>query len=250
MAEIILKVGDTPTYQDGDILCAFTDRHISCCHAQNICNPKHAGFKANGLRDIDSLTFKMFSEFYQYKFIRVSKTEVIRFGLQDASVETFSDKTEKQIHVGEYINRRINHPTHLIFGELGGEIWFGGRSDFSQSKIDSLWNHITEKTGKLKEAYNLWPCGTKDIIDHFAVKLDQGISEEIAIDLVTSDTESKEIDGEIVDVVIKKRKNYISWQDIPAISQLTINKIKNPSLAVDGRRKSEINLPSFIRTKS
>ncbi len=244
MAEVVTKVGDSihPLgYKDGDILCAFTDRHISCVHAQNICNSRHIGFKLNGLREIDSLTFKMFSEFCQYKFERISNKEVRRVNLFTGQREIFSDQTDEYIDVDLFIQRRLKHSTHLIFGEVGNEMWFGGRSNFSQRRTNNLWQNISNRTGLIQAYHNLWPLGYQDIRDHFSLRINRDLTDLEAQELVEPEFEDRLIDGRIQSVMIKKRKSWLNRRDILAITDERDSKITDRNEPVDNRSNDVIS---------
>lgn len=251
MADLVLKVGDSANpahYQDGDVICAFTDKHISRVHAEHICKP--SGFNSNGLRDINSMTFKMFSEFYQHRFDRVSNTEVKRTLLVNNSFEIFSDKTAKQIYVQEYIDRRLKHSKHLIFGNTGSEIWFGGRSDFSQTKIDNIWTQITAHTGKLKENHSQWPLGLQEPYDFLPLGITTDLTDAEANELVAPITEIQIIDGVETEVVTKKRKNFIDWQGIKTMSPVSIGKVNNVNTPVDKRAQYPLTLSEHLQVKN
>ena len=79
--ELLLKVGSNgpdPEYQDGDVVCAFNERRILCCHAEMICHVQKVELNSEGLNPEDCLTRWMLEQFSQFKFERVSDTEVKR----------------------------------------------------------------------------------------------------------------------------------------------------------------------------
>ena len=50
--ELLLKVGSNgpdPEYQDGDVVCAFNERRILCCHAEMICHVQKVELNSEGL---------------------------------------------------------------------------------------------------------------------------------------------------------------------------------------------------------
>lgn len=48
MANIALKIGDSPRFQDGDVLDVFTRRRIRCCHAEHVCFPRQLARSPSG----------------------------------------------------------------------------------------------------------------------------------------------------------------------------------------------------------
>ena len=87
MAEIFLKIEDSPTYAAGDILLAVNDNTIKTAHAGNLCNKRDIGFNSDGLREPGTLTESLLKNFYQYKFERVGPTTVKRINLADQSFD-------------------------------------------------------------------------------------------------------------------------------------------------------------------
>ncbi len=86
MAELVLKIGSRGTnlnrdYQDGDIMCAFNARRIRCVHAQHICHRKNAGGGVGVHRDNNHVARDWFELTRQYRFERVSRTEIHRVTL-------------------------------------------------------------------------------------------------------------------------------------------------------------------------
>ena len=78
MAELLLKVDDGSNYEDGDVLCAFNRRRIRWCHAQHLTTIRYDVFNGDGLRPVGSLAQKALELTKQYRFRRISRTEVRR----------------------------------------------------------------------------------------------------------------------------------------------------------------------------
>ena len=252
MAELYLKTidsGDPSGFSDGDIIQAFSNRQVLCHNAQMICNPRNFGFNPDGYRDLTTLTYFMFQEFYQHKFIRISKREVKRID-QDGNEEIFSDTTSQQIYVQEYINRRRRNKNHLIFGSEGKEYWFGGRSDFSQEKIDNLWSHITNQSGLLKKDYQILSLAATPPFTALPIGLDQDLTDKDVIELNSSITKTQLVDGLEQDVIIRKRKNFIVWQDIDLVSPVTVAKVNNINTRIDKRGQYPISLTDYLQVKN
>ncbi len=154
MAELALKIAPGANYADGDILCAFNSRAIRCVHAQHICHVKQAGGGIGGLRDNAHVARDWFEHTHQYCFERVSRTEIRRILLSDTS-EVLIDGTPKlidgrmqHIDVERYVNRRMLHNGHKMFGTPGREVWYGGRKDVSDANLNLVWDAIETKTPK------------------------------------------------------------------------------------------------------
>lgn len=219
MPELALKVGAGAHYLDGDILCAFNSRRIRCTHAQHICHVKNAGGGKGVLRDNAHVARDYFEHTAQYRFERVSRTEIKTITLATLD-EAIIDGTRKMINgkmqhmdVPLYVALRLAYDGHRIFGSSGAEIWYGGNTDVSDAKLDLVWNAIETKTAFREVDFPLWPAGSKDLISHLFVTVDD-FNEATASDLVAQETEiiNPGTDDEAVKI-IKKRRQHIDWRD-------------------------------------
>jgi len=234
MAELLLKIKDTPTYDDGDIVCAFNDRRISQVHVQHICHPTTVGFNSDGMRDHDTLVEVFLANTYQFKFERVSKTEVKRYNLLTGDVDLISDTPNadgEYMDVEMFIKRRRGHKRHLIFGSFGNEIWYGGRSDCSAEKLDTVWADIEDRTDERKADHNLWPLTNLEKCHFLGLSVDAFDDDEAGV-LTESEMDNNDPEKP---VVIKKRKKVVVYKDMTVISAGTQGHIANPDILVDVR---------------
>ncbi len=235
MAELALKIAPGANYSDGDILCAFNSRRIRCVHAQHICHVKQAGGGIGGLRDNAHVARDWFENTHQYRFERVSRTEIKRILLADMS-EVLIDGTPKRIDgksqhmdVERYVNQRMLHNGHKMFGVKGAEIWYGGRTDVSDAKLDLVWNAIETKTRHLEINFPRWPVGRKDLISHLFVTVDN-FNETVVNDLVAPKLDLTDPENPIT---LKKRLHHIDWK--AAIDSKEHLAIEDKALSVDLR---------------
>ncbi len=235
MAELALKIGPGANYLDGDILAAFNSRFIRCVHAQHICHVKLAGGGIGGLRDNAHVARDWFEHTHQYRFERVSQTEIKRILLSDMS-EVLIDGTPKLIDgkmqhmdVERYVNRRMLHNRHKMFGTTGVEVWYGGRTDVSDAKLDLVWNAIETKTAFQEADFPLWPAGNKDLISHLFVTVDD-FDEAEASDLVSPELDLTDPDNPIT---VKKRRRHMDWRDVIETKEHT--DIEDKTVSVDLR---------------
>ena len=215
IAELAIKVGAGSSYQDGDIIAAFNSRRIRCIHAQHICHVKNAGGGIGILRDNTHVARDFFEHTHQYRFERVSKTEIKRITLADLS-EVVIDGTPKRVDgkrqhmdVEAFVRRRLAHDRHRMFGADGAEIWYGGRTDMSNAAMTLVWNAIESKTANREVDFPLAPAGRQDLISHLFVTVDD-FDETVATDLVSSELDLTDPDNPIT---IKKRRRHIVWRD-------------------------------------
>jgi hypothetical protein len=102
--ELALKVGTTPTNDDGDILDAFSSRRIKAVHAQHACNAV-VETDGSGLRIRGTLAELILQETRQYKFIR-SGSVITRVNRLTSESEDVSD----QIKIALFLERRLSRP--------------------------------------------------------------------------------------------------------------------------------------------
>ena len=237
MAELVLKIGSISAnprhYQDGDILCAFNSRYIRCVHAQHLCHVRLAGGGKGVHRNDAHIARDWYEKTHQYRFERVSSTEIRRITLADLTEELINgtprmiDGRMQHIHVEQYVARRLAHESHRIFGSAGAEIWWGGRSDKSDAAMGLVWNAIETKTDFREVDFTRWPAGTQDLKVHLAVLVDNFTDAEAAI-LV-----APEFDKTDPNKRARKRKRFVDWRDeLPARDR---SNILNKDTTVDLR---------------
>jgi hypothetical protein len=208
LAELVIKigtVGPNPAYQDGDIIAAFNQRRIRQVHAEHICDINNFGFKSDGLRP-DSISRTIQDLTREYRFERISETQVNRIILATQSIETFSNP---EIDVKSFVERRLNHPKHRIFGTPGSEVWYGGDTDFSNAKLNTVWQQIEAQTPNLESNFTLWPLGTQDKKSFLSIKVDDFTDEE-TVELTSKETDTSDPLSEIV----QKRKWRVDWKSL------------------------------------
>lgn len=189
MAELILKVGDSLTHRDGEVLSAFSRRRIMQVHAEHICHVRRAGFWTEfGHRPI-GLCYHYQDAVFRYCFARVSRTEIVREDRQTGRIETFgkiptcSDGNWQSIDVPEFVSRRLLHHNHRMFGEPGREIWFGGKQDYSSETMVFIWKRITMATGIQPDRLT-WPAGQMDLRNHLVLALSHDLSDDESSGLI------------------------------------------------------------------
>lgn len=253
MAELLLKVDDGSEYADGDCLCAFSDRHIKCVHAESICHPRRAQRTNSGMLLKGSLAWHWARATSQYRFERLSKTEVMRIEQGTGVRERFGPES---IDVRQFIRRRKRNPNHQLFTDGDTVIWFGGRSDFSGQRVDAVWREISRVTpwSLSRERFNLWPMGRLDIRHHLAIRTDaitdrqvQDFTEplyrtndngEFAWRLDNEIQHTDSIRTEPDDrqgwepIIAKKRRRRIAWRDLLSDLGEVESRIRDRSQAV------------------
>lgn len=79
-----------------------------------------------------------------------------------------------EMALDEFIRRRLKHTRHAIYGTPSNEIWYGGRTDYSQSAVDQVWDEIETHSPRQRteRVHTLWPFGRLDIRHMLAVRME------------------------------------------------------------------------------
>lgn len=252
MAELALKIGTVspdPAYQDGDVLCAFNRRMIRCVHAQHILNPRDAARNSAGLvRNADPLR-NWFEATHQYRFERISPSQVRRRTLATNAVETISDNPNERgeyMDVALFVARRRQQPEHCLFGVDGREIWYGGKIDVSDAKIDAVWNAIETKTPFQQANATRWPAGIQDLKSHLFVETDE-FDDSAANDLVAPEVDDGDPEQP---VVVRRRKHQVDWRNTLSISTADRERILDRTQVVDLRDRGVFDRKTLVALKT
>jgi|14BtaG_2_1085337.scaffolds.fasta_scaffold05401_2 hypothetical protein len=176
MAEIILKIGSSTLWDDGDVVEAVNDKITSATHAEIVADPRKEGFNSDGLRPSNGLGKFYLDCVYSYRFERVSKTEVLRLELDDSGLVVTDSETlfgPDVINVEEFVLRRYRNPNHKLFGTRGKEIWYGGSVSTDDEVLDNVWNYIEFYTENLRDSdeFKYFPLGSLDKKHFLAVPM-------------------------------------------------------------------------------
>lgn len=250
MAELLLKVDAGSGYDDGDILCAFNRRAIRCCHAQHICHPKQARRNASGLIVVEDVLLDWYEVTHQFRFERVSATEVERVTIATGERERLGAKPNEKgeaIDVRLFVRRRKLKPTHRLFGEDGHEIWYGGRIDFGVDAVERVWDAIEGKTEHRRNAAEFvrWPMGRLDVRSHLPIAVDEFDDAE-ANELVSADIDDSDPENP---VVLAKRKHGVDIERGLGLSVAEIAKARNKTEHFDLRGVRKFRRASIVNRK-
>lgn len=229
MAELLLKATDvnaakSKMSQKYDVICAFNNRAIRFEYAQQICSPKQQGYEASGLRTSDTVLESFLKHTHEFKFERVSATEIKRIILATQAEEVLAPNPSLVIRIA----RQKRYPHHMLFGTEGVEYWYGGRKDFSNAALDLVWADIEAKTSELEANYTLWPLGTDEIAHYRPISVDDFddamlerlINTERDID--DDPDENSEFNPDAVEgdpdfqisSIVRKRRAYVDWESL------------------------------------
>jgi len=251
--ELLLKVGSNgsdPEYQDGDIVCAFNNRRILCCHAEMICHVQKVELNSEGLNPEDCLTRWMLEQFSQFKFERVSSTEVKRTNLLTNSVDIISSTPSSNgeyMHVDLFLANKRKRNDHHIFGRDGAEIWFGGKIDTSLENVNLLWDKIEQESTNLRVNNNRWPLSDQEKMRFFGINTNHKDHE--------NDCDDNECDEHIRPsfdengVLLKIRAYHVNYNNLSLPPNTTIEDIKNPEKIIDIRNEIVFDMEAICSRK-
>lgn len=253
MAELLLKVGDRSAdpadYKDGDILCAFNRRRIRCVHAESICHVRKAQRNASGLILLSEPSRDWYEATHEYRFERVSATEMRRTMIATGESEILSDRPNAK---GEYIDvrafierRKRRRNKHYLFGEDGAEVWYGGTITADHPRLDVVWNAIETKTPLRERDHGLWPAGEQELRSHLFVRTTDFDDAE-AESLVASEVDDSDPDNP---VVVQKRERTVDWKARLGLNAGERADIEDRSKRIDFRDRQPRAIQSIVDVK-
>jgi len=250
MAELIIRIDQGPArphpaFQDGDIMHALNDRRILQVHAEHICWPRINDEKVGGFLTDQPLLENFLAHIYLWKNIRTGMTHAKKIATRDDSSSGILKGQEfdisKTMDVQRYVFGRLVAGKKPMFGKLGREIWYGGRSDLSASCINNIWDDIESDTGKMK-ADHVRVSDNTTLFKKLCIPVDDFTNEE----RVLYEEQDIDSDGE----VIRIRKRNIDWKNMDRISGGTIKKIKDPSIPIDMGKFDNWNRSTIVKVKT
>jgi len=231
---VLMPHDDHATYEGGDILVAKNRRAIRSVHAQHICWPRIDGAKVGGqLTTTQPLLEIMLSEVYQYKFERLSVSVLRRTDQWTLVVDELDDtpnENGERIDVALFVSRRLSSGKLPMFGAAGAEVWYGGRTRATHTRLNTVWAEIESRTAEREVNYVDFPMTPIEKRKFLALSVDD-----------FTDAESGELTSSLIDdetdpenpVTIKKRKNGITdWRDL---RDVVPTDVLNTNLEIDIR---------------
>lgn len=251
---LLLKVGSTDHYQDGDIVCAFNRRRTRHVHAQTICQPRLAPRQSNGLIATDHISRAYLHAVSEFKFERVGPQTVVRTNLWTGDVDVISNTPNQKgesMDVETFVRRRQQVVGFGLFGAEGAEMWYGGRQRSDNATLSSIWMAIEEHTPERETDYGLWPFGTYELQHFLAIHVDD--FDDIEADNLTAPEIEEPDDPENPEqrpVVIRKRKHHLPWRELRGMSSGRIAQVEDRNVPVDVRPERKHVRVVHVRAKN
>ena len=136
-------------FEQGDIVHAFNQKRLLKVYAEIITNPKTAPRNQDTLIEPNSLLDIYLQNTKQYKFERISETEIRKTNLETNQTDILSNtpnQNREAMDVQLFINRRLKSNTHQLFGTKGHEYWYGGKDITTTEKLIIIWDRIETRT--------------------------------------------------------------------------------------------------------
>ena len=252
MAELIIKIGDSPnplSFRDEDVVHAHNDTYLLWQATQRITD--HRKVLGGFFKPTTSMAFKRMEAVRQYKFERISRTEIKRITLADLSEETLSatpNADGEAIDVPQYIARRKAAGKLAMFGTEGRAIWFGGRTDASLTKLSTLWTDtITPETGLLESNHKQkWEGYSNHFRKRWLVVVTDDFSNSRRSVIEESDIDLTDPENPITLAI---RRHKVAWRSLSGLSAQDIADIANPNTRVDVDRGTVRSQASIVEVK-
>lgn len=196
--DVMVKVGNSASFQNGDIMAVMTSRRILDVHASHVVHPRNMPRTEHGTVAPNSLLEYYLEATKEYKFERISDKEVRRTNLWTSAVDTFSDvpnASGERIDVPLYIERRLalKPNQNLIFGNAGSEYWYGGNDRKTDAIMDDIWDEI-ERVSSNERSFD-FPFTEKEKQKYLLVKVND-LTDAEAGEMVAP---LLNLDGEVVE---------------------------------------------------
>jgi len=246
---LLICRADHPTYEDGDILCAMSERRILQCHTEHACHVKDAPRARSGHCVRGSRHEDLEAARYSHRIERDGR-DFIRYIRQSDEHEWIIGSTPVNVdgrlmhmHVEEYFARRLRHPRNRIFGAVGNEVCYGGRQDLSPTKLDTLWTRIEAETQLRKVDHQRWPFTRGERRGFLPVSFDPLTDAEAAA-LVEPLVDDRDPENPIT---LRKRAHRI---DYASVYPTRTTEIRDRTQEVDLRDDSRKTTTSDVETKT
>jgi len=265
MAELILKIGDSPTdkgYKDGDVVDAFNSHRIQRWAIEDLCSAWESRVTDDGLYVSGSIAEDIFKRTHEFKYERIAPNTVRRTNLITLDTAEFGgdtlDPEGNYMNVRNYVNRQfalkapLGGPNKPFFGVRRSEVWYGGSIDYAQAKIDLVWDDIEAKTAFERTDFTQWPLGSSDVRHFLAVPVDEFDDAELAtlVARVTEIINPGDPEEEHIEETVKMRSHFVTWRDITTELGTTEADVLNRDTPVDKRDVTPLVRADIVEVKA
>lgn len=242
--EVLIKTSavssDVSSYQDGDIVDAFSLSRIRLTAAGRLFDPKRYGFDSSGLRFDNSLQ-AVVEAFSKYKFERVAVDSVQRTNLVDNTIEILDFA-----NLDEYLKRRTDNLAHAVFGTTGNEVFYTKTKETLSHQ--NVWDVVENVSDYNRADFSTWEFSELEKVYFLPLNMTgKEITETGTLDVELSDgtvderrsplTEIVGVDddGENIVSQIAKRKYRVPYWDLTESLKLDVENVRSTTRFTDGR---------------
>jgi len=256
VSELMVKVGNSTGYHDGACIHAFTDCRVLCCQAQNKLFEKDSYTKnckradGEGLLPVGDAAQDYYEQTHQFRFQRTGSNTATVTRLSDGDTIAFESNKPFVQHDGKTVQMDIlkwmqkkkdrrhskEHGGMPMFGTVGREIWYGGRTTIDDAKVANIWTAIENKLGLDRNAHKKWPVGNLDIKHFLNVPLAaltdkqaQFIEQPGMLPRLNPET------GLLEPQMVEKRTSRVEYDSLPGLDPAIRRMIPDRLLPVDIR---------------
>lgn len=228
MAELTIQIGDAVNplgFKDGDIVHAMNDVMLLWRHTLIVTD--HRKIEGGFFKPVTSLAYRRLRATSKWMVEGISATEERITNLITSEVYVKPAKTRL------YIQRRIAGGKKPMFGTQGNAVWFEEQREITPAILAPLWiNHITPRTGLLA-ADHMRRDYSANHLKRYLIIVTNDFSNARRSRLEEQYMDNTDPDNP---VVIRRRKRFIDWRNLPGMSGDTIDQILDRHRRVDIRR--------------
>lgn len=229
MAELTIQIGDAVNplgFRDGDIVHAMNDVMLLWRHTLIVTDHRKITPELF-FKPIASLAYRCLRATSKWKVEGISATEERVTNLITSEVRV------KPANTLEYIKRRMLGGKKAMFGNPFAPTWFEGQRPLTLARLTKLWtDHITARTGLLA-ADHMRRDYAANHLKRYLIIVTTDFSNARRSRLEEQHMDSTDPDNP---VVIRRRKRFIDWRNLPGMSGDTIDQILDRHRRVDIRR--------------
>jgi len=240
-ADILVATEDARGWEEGDAINVFNSPSIHRVHAQHQVHPKFVIRAENGRINAGTLLETYLDKTMECKFERISSTEVRRTNRFENTIDTISatpNADGEYMHVQTYIDRRISLKPNKnkIFGSVGAEYWFGGKSSITVTTMDQVWDGIEAEISVVR--IDTFPFTANEIRKYAVLRVNDLSPRQMREVLAASTTARGDF--------IKAREKKIDFTKTNLSASERID-LLNPLSTKDFRHRNHSNIDELYR---
>lgn len=224
MSEIYCFVRTTGTFEDGDVLAAFTVDRAGNNEIEKLANPRNEFPAAREYRSRNDLREEFLKRHCKFRFERRSRNVADRINIRTGATQPFSLNSK----LAQFIRKMLERGGHDVYGARGREIWYKERRRPTARERREIADIIKVRTG-VDPRTAKWPAGVQDLKSYIAIPMEP-FSEAQADMWVESLWDRTNPDEP---VLLQKRQYGVDWRASLTPEQQA--QVMDPNISVDLR---------------